>query len=820
MFNRSSCVVVAALLLGCQTQRPVTPDEGLPRFVSDPALAPASAVDESGQHREVGRLVGPSNKPVDFVLDEVLLTARSRAEADAVAARWKGSVVGEAPLPADAGFVFRLRVDPTGADVTRLPELLRKVTPASHGEHRASSARALQLLALATQEAADHQAMIGLNFLFQSSEGVADGKTSDGVSANLMADPVFKRHNLGKAWQVLEATGHLTPQITAAIMDSGFVPNPDLPTDTVIYPGPGAWLKPNGWGCGGSSCPWHGTDVASAFAGQLDNGYGAAGPAGPVTKRLVLVRSPDADLWQILDYLFSTLPKALGEHPRIINISATLTVPGFFGFLCKPAEWAFSALRHGGTIVFAAAGNKGEDVDEEDCFIACWEADVYVPCELDDVVCVGGVESLESKDPGSNFGRNQRGTRAYPSAVASDNSVDLFGPYTMAVGPTADSSGALIGTGIRMQSGTSFASPFVAGVAALVWAAKPDATADQVVTALIDTARPFGGAYSPRRDFSGRMVDAYAAVKPLVGNVPPRVSITTPANGSTHLVNPQGITFQAVATDWEDPELELTWSSDVDGALGTGSRVTHEFATLGPRVIQVVARDSQGASATASITVTVSNTPPQGTIAAPLSGEELTVGVPVQLSANTGFAGNAFRTLTCTWTSSDPSDADFPRTGCLASARFSTIGARSLALTIVDQYGTSTVSSVNVTLVPPGATPTVTITSPAAAGFAAVNDLLVLDGTWVGGIDPSTFVWRWQSNQAGCPEVDLATTTSTTAPPMVGRAFRLWDTSTVLSVPNACGYGDGEVRLYVTDSFGRVGQRAIAFRLNYQPGPR
>ncbi|MEW5739854.1 MAG: S8 family serine peptidase [Myxococcota bacterium] len=825
MFKRSSCAAVVALVLcSCQTQTPdapvpVTPGEELPRFTSDPTLTPTGVVDESGPSRELARLVGPSNKPVDFVLDEVLLTAPSRADAESVAARWKGRVLDEVSLPADRGAVFRLRVDPTGADVSRLPEFLRKITPASHGEHRVSSTRALQLLALATQEAVEHQSMIGLNFLFQSSEGLADGKTADGWNTNLLGDAVFTRHTVDKAWQVLSAAGRLTPQITAAIMDSGFVQNPDLPADTVLYPD-GAWRKPNSWGCGGGSCPWHGTDVASAFAGQLDNGYGSAGPAGPVTKRLVLVRSPDADLWQILAYLFDTLPKALGEHPRIINISATFTVPGFFGFLCKPAEWAISALRHGGTIVFAAAGNKGQDVDEEDCFIACWEADVYVPCELDDVVCVGGVESAVAKAPGSNFGRNQRGSRAYPSAVASDNSVDLFGPYTMLVGPTADSNGIPFGTGTRTENGTSFASPFVAGVAALVWAANPQATADQVVSALIDTAKPFGGSYSPRSDMSGRMVDAYAAVKPFIGNVRPRVTITSPANGSTILVGgPFGVAFEAVAKDWEDSELELTWSSNLDGVMGTGAHLNYTFTTLGTRDVHVVVRDSQGLSSIATITVTIANTPPQVSIAAPAQGEEVVMGLAFQVSANTGYPTNSFRTLSCTWTSDNAADTDFPRTGCLSPARFFTVGPRTLTLTVVDQYGTSATSSVSVTAVPPGVNPVVTITSPAIGGSATVNDLLVLNGNWLGGVDPSTYVWRWQSNFPNCPEVDLVTTAPSIAPPMVGRAYRLWDTSTALQVPSGCGYGEGEVRLYVTDSFNRVSMTAVPFRLNYQLPP-
>lgn len=819
MFRTFLSAALAVTLFACGTQPAVDPTQ--PDFTVDPSLTPAvtSAPDDTGAMRAVGRFDGPSHTPVDFVLDEVLVAAATRAEADAVAARWNGSVLSEAPLSTDHGSLFRLRVDPSKADVTALPAHLESLTPASHGTHTASSDRALQLLALATEEADVHGTVIGLDFLFQPA-GIADGHTTDGAGVDVFAETAIERHQVNKAWQVLKAAGRLTPQVTALIMDSGFVQNPDLPADTVLYPGPQAWGQPNDWGCGGGSCPWHGTDVAEAFAGQLDNGFGAAGPAGPVTKRLVLAKSPAADLWQILEYVFVTLPKALSEKPRIINISATFEVPGFFGFLCKPVEWAVSDLRHGGTLLFAAAGNAGKDVDDEDCFVACWESSVYVPCELDDVVCVGGVDSATTKAPNSNWGHNQRGAKAYASAVAGDNSVDLYGPYTVLVGLPRDARGAATSDAPRLQNGTSFASPFVAGIAALVWAANPELSADEVVTRLVDSAQGFGGAGSPRNDDRGRMVNAYASVKPVLGNLAPSITITAPADGATILVNPQGVTFTADTFDWEDGTAEVTWSSNVDGVLGTGPTVTHEFATLGPRVIHATARDTQGATRTASMSITIENTPPQGDITSPAAGAQLTVAVPFQLTANTGYAGNTFRTLTCTWTSSDAGDSDFPKTGCATTARIASVGPRTLTLELADQYGTTTVSTVMVTGVPAGPALVPVILSPANLGYAAVNDLLTLNGTWSGGQAPFSYVWRWQAAAAGCPEVDLVTTGATSAPPSAGPAFRLWDTATVLNVANGCGYGDGEVRLFVTDANAQTASASVTFRLNYQPGPR
>jgi hypothetical protein len=48
----------------------------------------------------------------------------------------------------------------------------------------------------------------------------------------------------------------------------------------------------------------------------------------------------------------------------------------------------------------------------------------------------------------------------------------------------------------------------------------------------------------------------------------------------------------------------LTWSSDIEGGLGSGSPLVFQFRHVGMHVITLTAADSDGAEGTASINLT------------------------------------------------------------------------------------------------------------------------------------------------------------------------------------------------------------------------
>ena len=75
----------------------------------------------------------------------------------------------------------------------------------------------------------------------------------------------------------------------------------------------------------------------------------------------------------------------------------------------------------------------------------------------------------------------------------------------------------------------------------------------------------------------------------------------------------------------------LAWSSDLDGALGTGASVTTSALSVGTHTITASATDSLGATGSSTITLTV-NGPPAVTITAPADASSATEGAALTLN--------------------------------------------------------------------------------------------------------------------------------------------------------------------------------------------
>jgi len=148
---------------------------------------------------------------------------------------------------------------------------------------------------------------------------------------------------------------------------------------------------------------------------------------------------------------------------------------------------------HPGTLYVVAAGNSATDNDGQ--------APTY-PCAYPEanLICVGATRPDDSPASFSNVGAT---------------SVDLFAPGEGVLS-------TLPGGGFGAMSGTSMASPHVAGAAALVTAVHPDWTAAQRKRALLDTAQrvpPLAG-----KAVTGGRLDAAAAV----AWEPPATPVPTP----------------------------------------------------------------------------------------------------------------------------------------------------------------------------------------------------------------------------------------------------------------------------------------------------
>lgn len=99
-----------------------------------------------------------------------------------------------------------------------------------------------------------------------------------------------------------------------------------------------------------------------------------------------------------------------------------------------------------------------------------------------------------------------------------------------------------------------------------------------------------------------------------VAGKPPKIVALAPPSGKTYVLG-QTVTLEGQAYDAEDgmlPDLNLEWSSDLDGTLGTGALLQTADLTLGTHTITLKATDSDNNLVQATTTVVVTEEPVSG----------------------------------------------------------------------------------------------------------------------------------------------------------------------------------------------------------------
>lgn len=665
-----------------------------------------------GTPRPVATIVDRDGIQANFVANEIWFTSSDPAELDAFLTRWGGSVVSEI-IPTRkhdlAGMKnqYLIAVDASTVDASDLTDDLLKLEANGVGNHRVSSDQALKLLAIATKEVISG-VPVGINWVGSGSsysdrtiQDAPTGDLMDGI-ANYDANAfTWPTHNIdsvqdigvAEAWRAMDAAGKLGNRVKIGILDMGFSPDADTPSGWLALsnvPLTDPIGTENLLDCGGP-CPWHGTNVSNAAMAVPDNGFGSAGPAGPIADPVLV--------FTLYDYFTATgaILMARAAGAKIINMSYGAPVPAILAHTVLPFDASTFLFSQAGMLLFAAAGNDGRNVDSTIClFGACVERRWYTPCENSGVICIGGIaNNSKNRDPDSNYGNEH---------------VDLFAPFTMLLGPDPDNTD----NRARSSHGTSYSSPFTAGVAALIKAANPGLSSRGVQSILLSTA------HSSPDEKVGRYVNARAAVIKALGNIAPNVSITSPSDWSTRQLN-HTISFNALVSDFEDGTAlsccTFKWSSNVDGELATSFGFTHAFTTVGSRAITLEVTDQGGATASATVSLVIENSTPVATITKPIADELILRDVQYTLRGSAFDSNEPNAVLDCsnlTWRSSNVLDA-FPVVGCDVNVTFTTNGPRLLSLTAVDPQGATHIATVNVVVgdTPANLPPSVEIRSPA-----------------------------------------------------------------------------------------------------------
>ena len=269
--------------------------------------------------------------------------------------------------------------------------------------------------------------------------------------------------------------------VTVAVLDTGVQGGHEDLAGTVLR----GWDMLTGRAGADTDTYGHGTHVAGIVAALAGNGRGGSGAAAGV--RILPVRVLDGEGQGWSSSIADGIRWAADHGADVINLSLGGTIPS--GVYRVAIDYAVN-LR--GVVVVASAGNDYENGNP-----------MQYPASDSDAIAVGASTASGARASFSSTG-------GYVAVSAPGTSI--LAPCPPGGGMCTDDSG------YSRLSGTSMAAPFVSAAAALLRAARPDASPAQVRAWLTSTATDAG---APGRDdeFGAGIVDPVRALSAASGSI-------------------------------------------------------------------------------------------------------------------------------------------------------------------------------------------------------------------------------------------------------------------------------------------------------------
>ncbi|ARI80598.1 S8 family serine peptidase [Microcystis aeruginosa] len=346
----------------------------------------------------------------------------------------------------------------------------------------------------------------------------------------------------------------------------------------------------------------HGTHVSGTIAGKGNNGVGVTGVAW--NAKIMPLKFLDDTGSGTLSNAILAINYATAKGVKLTNNSW-----GGGGF-SQALYDAINAAGQAGALFIAAAGNSGQNADINPMYPAAYN--------LPNIISVASTTRTDALSSFSNYGLN---------------SVDLGAPgsdiYSLAPGG-----------GYATLSGTSMASPHVAGAAALLWSQNPTWTAQQVKNTLMNTGDSIAALAG--RTVSGKRLNVFNALA--AANLPSVTVSVSPAtvqeDGVTNLV----YTFTRTNLNLSSPLTVNFGASGIANAAPVGSDpadynvLTGSAVTFNPTTKLGTVTFAAGAT-----TATVEVDPIADTIA-----EIANETVALTVNSGTGYIGGSPGTATGT----------------------------------------------------------------------------------------------------------------------------------------------------------------------------
>jgi subtilisin family serine protease/subtilase family serine protease len=498
-----------------------------------------------------------------------------------------------------------------------------------------------------------------------------------------------------EAWAILE--GNST--VTVAVIDSGVdYTHPDLAAN---YAGGDDFVFLDGDPMDDHG---HGTHVAGTIAAAMGNLTGAPeraeGVVGVAPNARIRAYKVCRDDGTCDDFAIQqAIARAITDGANVINMSLGDTA--YSESLDEAVQDAWNA----GLVIVAGAGNNGT-------------TELFYPAALQNVISVAAFDEYHRRPSFSNYG---------PWVDIAAPGTVIMSTYPMT---SCGSSTAAGDTGCyTWNSGTSMATPHVAGAAALVWSRNDVTSNSQVVDILLNSAD--GQGVAPGRLDTWTIhggLNLHDAVSFGLTNLPPTADAgadqTVPDNNrdGSELVTLDG----GASSDRDGSIVSYEWR---EGGTSIGLEATLDASlSVGVHTLTLEVTDDDGDSDTDTVIVTVS------------PANQVTVTAATPQAREAGTVPGVF-TVTRSGDTSAPLTVRYTVAGAaLAGTDYVTLpgtatieatsSTATISVTPIDDGAYESAESVVLTL---GADVTYTIGSPSAATVTVVSDDLPPDliVTWV-----------------------------------------------------------------------------------------